>query len=246
VTDTRDRSDRRHEAAYSVTGKQKSPLGWLPWAALLLLLAVAALIVLLVRNVGDDGDDAGVDVSDDPAAAAAGSDTDAADVEATVADAAATPVATAAPPTAANAATGSATTVAGAGSAGDGGAPASAGAPLTAGGQAILPIPAGGLASLAGQAVIGTAVTVESVVADEGFWVGSGATDRVFVFLTPQARTTAGESPFQVEAGQRINLQGSLIPLPGDAASLGVDPAEGAEQLQEQGHLVEATQIALS
>ena len=66
MTDTRE----RHEAAYSATGKRKTPLAWLPWAGLLLLLLLGALVFLLVRNVGDDGDDSGVDVQDDPAAAA--------------------------------------------------------------------------------------------------------------------------------------------------------------------------------
>jgi hypothetical protein len=117
---------------------------------------------------------------------------------------------------------------------------------LTAGGQSLLPLPPAGLGALSGQAATGTAVNVESVVADEGFWVGSDATNRVFVRLTPEARSTEGESPFQVQAGQLINVEGTLIPLPDAPGTLGVDPAEGADQLLQQGHLIEATRIELT
>ena len=80
----------------------------------------------------------------------------------------------------------------------------------------------------------------------EGFWVGTSPTDRVFVFLTPGARSTEGESPFQVEAGQSISLEGTLVPLPGAPETPGVEAAEGADQLLQQGHIVEATVIALT
>lgn len=55
---------------------------------------------------------------------------------------------------------------------------------------------------------------VESVVADEGFWVGDGPGMRVFVRLTPEARNSSGESPFQVEAGQTIELEGTVTGRP--------------------------------
>lgn len=44
---------RTGPGAHSSTGRSKSPLGWLPWAAVLLLLLLALLVVLVVRNVGD-------------------------------------------------------------------------------------------------------------------------------------------------------------------------------------------------
>ena len=117
---------------------------------------------------------------------------------------------------------------------------------LRAGDTALLPVPATGLSPLSGTDVRAEGVTVESVVADEGFWVGSSAEERVFVFLTPQARTRQGESPFQVRAGQRVNLQGALRPVPRDITPFGVDALEGADQLRQQGQYVEATQIALT
>lgn len=274
---TNRRSDDRHDAAYSATGRRKARLAWLPWAALLLLLVLAGIVFLIARNAGDDSDDAGIDVVDDAATGdddsvgldgqdAGEGDVDDGDITGSSDDAstsnadADTPSTNAsnddvsagttanAPAPAASAAgsnpTASATPTAG-GDAGGGAAPAG-GAPLVAGDQPILPLPADGLAPLAGQAVTGTAVPVESVVADEGFWGGTSPTDRVFVVLTPEARTTQGESPFQVQAGQSINLAGTLIPLPGDPETLGVDPDEGAEQLLQQGHVVEATSIALT
>ena len=118
---------------------------------------------------------------------------------------------------------------------------------LTAGGRSLLPLSAAGpLGNLSGQAVTGKGVTVESVVADEGFWVGPNANDRVFVSLLPQARGSGGESPFQVRKGQRVELAGNLRPVPANLAGLGVDEAEGAAQLRSQGQYIEASSVRLS
>ena len=92
----------------------------------------------------------------------------------------------------------------------------------------------------------GNGVAVESVVADEGFWVGPNANDRVFVSLLPQARGSGGESPFQVRTDQRVELAGALRPVPANLAGLGVDEAEGAAQLRSQGQYIEATSVRLS
>ena len=164
------------------------------------------IMFLVIRNLADDGDQAGVDARNDPAAATATS---------------AAPAAPAAPA---------------------GGQQAQ----LSAGGGDLFQLASGGgLASLAGQQAQGRGVTVESVVADEGFWVGQPGR-RVFVFLTPQARTRAGESPFQVQPGQRINLTGTVRPVPADVTPFGVDRNEGADELRRQGHFVEATTVQLT
>ena len=98
-----------------------------------------------------------------------------------------------------------------------------------------------------GKAAVGKGVQVQSVVADEGFWVGSSATDRAFVYLTPEARKSNGESGFQVKAGQRIDLNGTVARVsPKGAAELGVTDAEGARQLTGQGAYVRADQVRLS
>ena len=119
-------------------------------------------------------------------------------------------------------------------------------AALSAGGKDLVGLPSGGLAALQGQPAQGSA-RVESVVADEGFWVGSGPSERVFVFLTPQARQSAGESGFQVQPGQTVSLAGTVkASSPEFARSAGVTEAEGARQLVEQGGYVEATEVRLA
>lgn len=119
-------------------------------------------------------------------------------------------------------------------------------AALSAGGQDLLAVEGGRIGTLAGQQASGTA-QVESVVADEGFWVGADAARRVFVFLTPEARRSAGESGFQVEAGQTVSLEGTVkASSPEFAQSAGVTDAEGSAQLVEQGGYVEATQVRLA
>lgn len=95
-----------------------------------------------------------------------------------------------------------------------------------------------------GQAAVGRGVAVQSVVSDEGFWVGSSASDRVYVHLTPQARGGQGESPFQVRAGQHIDLNGTVTAFRGQA--FGVTEAEGLAQLRDEAAYVEATTVRLS
>ncbi len=87
---------------------------------------------------------------------------------------------------------------------------------------------------------------VQSVVSDEGFWVGSDEASRVFVFLTTQARRSQGESGFQVTAGQTVQLEGALTPLADtpDAAE-GVTADEGLGQLEQQGGYVRADSVSL-
>lgn len=123
---------------------------------------------------------------------------------------------------------------------------AAEGAALSAGGQDLLSVEGGRIGALEGERASGTA-QVESVVADEGFWVGTDAANRVFVFLTPEARRSAGESGFQVEAGQTVSLQGTVkTSSPDFAQNAGVTGAEGAQQLVEQGGYVEATEVRLA
>jgi len=127
-----------------------------------------------------------------------------------------------------------------------GAAPPAAGAAavgsVVAAGAAILPLPADGLAASADQRATGTAVPVESVVSDEGFWIGSGPGERLFVQLQID-----GESPFQVQAGQLVDLEGTVIPVSADPeAELGVDAAEGRDELVQQGFLILTDRLSLS
>lgn len=206
---------------------------------LLGLLALAAGIFLLVRNAGDDDDKGGVDVTNEDGSKSDGgggskSSTTKADdssKSSTTVDDSPTTTAGGAPTTTAG---GTATTAPGGGASGD----------LKAGDTALLPLPSGGVAPLVDEKATGGA-TVESVVADEGFWVGEGPGKRVFVHLSPEARTSSGESPFQVKAGQQISLEGTVTAAPADAADLGVTDAEGATELTDQGAYVEATKVTL-
>ena len=133
---------------------------------------------------------------------------------------------------------------------GSAGAPAAGGAGgagvLTAGGTSLLPLatvagPGGSLTSLVGQPAAGSGVTVVSVPADEGFWVGSSETDRVWVQLTG-----TGESGYVVQQGDQVEFTGTVVAHdPGYAEQIGVDPAEGAEQLAAQGAHLEVPKSEL-
>jgi hypothetical protein len=222
---------------------------WLWGLLLLALLGLGAF--LLLRNVGDDSDKAGVDVTDEEAPdapAGGGNDTTDGDASTTTApdgDATTTTApggaTTTAPAGATTTAPPGATTTAPSGGATT--APA-AGAGLSAGTVALVPPPPEGLGSVVGDQASGTG-KVESVVADEGFWVGDGPGRRVFVRLTEEARGGARESPFQVTAGQDITLEGSVTALP-DVSELGVTPEEGADELMALGGYIEATRVTLS
>jgi RNA polymerase sigma factor (sigma-70 family) len=103
-------------------------------------------------------------------------------------------------------------------------------------GQAILPL-AGRppLARYAGKGVQGRGVRVQMVAANEGFWIGTSARDRVWVQLT---RTR--ESPFKVKTGQRVWFIGTMVANPpGYPKQVGVTTAEGASLLRQQGYHVE-------
>ena len=202
----------------------RTPLGWLPWALLGLLALLLAVCFLLVNALDDDGT---AGPAGDSLGQAGGS-------------AAAAPGAEG--PAAGTAADGTSTDGTGA----DGtGADGTGSAALTADGQDLLAAAGSSLAGRVGQQVQGAA-TVESVVSDEGFWVGSPQS-RVFVYLTPEARRSQGESGFQVTAGQTVRLGGSLAAL-GESpeAADGVTAPEGLGELQQQQAYVRADAVELA
>jgi hypothetical protein len=115
---------------------------------------------------------------------------------------------------------------------------------LSAGGTDLLPLASSGgdLAQYEGETVDGRSVQVESVVSDEGFWVGDGSEERVFVLLD-----LAGESGPDFDAGDRLDLSGTVTTAPeGFADDLGVTSEEGADLLGQQGTYVEATEVELA
>jgi RNA polymerase sigma factor (sigma-70 family) len=124
--------------------------------------------------------------------------------------------------------------------------PAAAPAPTTgtvfAGSVPILPLSAGNvLTTFIGQEATSSDVPVQSVPADEGFWIGNG-TDRLWVQLE-----TPVESPIQIRAGQHVAFRGRVTANPpGFTQQIGVLPNEGADQLTSQGVHIRVSVSALS
>lgn len=86
------------------------------------------------------------------------------------------------------------------------------------------------LSGYQGQPVRADRVLVLSVPADEGFWIGTSNTNRIWVQLRGDV-----ESRQQVRPGQRVTFTGTMAPTPPNfPASTGVTPAEGAAQLAAQ------------
>ena len=128
-----------------------------------------------------------------------------------------------------------------AGTAAEGAGAAPAEGTVSAEGTDLLPIASsdGDLTQYEGRSVEARSVPVESVVSDEGFWVGNSVEERVFVRLALE-----GESGPDVDAGDRVDLSGTMTSAPdGFAESLGVTPEEGADQLEQQGTYIEANEI---
>jgi hypothetical protein len=135
---------------------------------------------------------------------------------------------------------------AGAAAAGAAGAAGAGDSTLTADGTALLPVaqaagPNGELTAQAGKTATARGVLVQSVPADEGFWVGTSDTDRVWVQLNG-----TGESGYVVQQGDRVDFTGQVTTHgPDFAVGVGVDAAEGADQLGGQGAHLEVAKPEL-
>ena len=111
---------------------------------------------------------------------------------------------------------------------------------LTAGGTSLLPLSEaaaadGSLSEYAGEAALGSGMTVWSVPADEGFWVGTSDTDRVWVQLIGPV-----ESPYAVRAGDTVSFTGVVVVHAADFPSrVGAGKDEGADLLAAQGAHIE-------
>jgi RNA polymerase sigma factor (sigma-70 family) len=107
---------------------------------------------------------------------------------------------------------------------------------LTVPGGSLLPVPAGsGLARWSGQPVTARGAPVAQVWADEGFWVGPGGSNRIWVQLVGR-----GESPFWVRPGQKVSFIGRLVPnAPGYAQRAGLTEREGRKLLAGQTQHIE-------
>ncbi len=182
----------------------------------LLLAAIVALLLLLSQCTGDDPE-----AGSDPAAQTSSATADPSG-SASAGPSSGSPTPSSAAPDSS--------------AAPSGGAATGGGQVVTADGRSVLPLAAGSdaataLGGLTGQPVTATGVRVLAVPADEGFWLGTSETERVWVQLTGEA----GESPYQVQEGDLVDLEGTVEAH--DAAfpeQAGVDDAEGAQQLADQ------------
>lgn len=97
------------------------------------------------------------------------------------------------------------------------------------------------LTAYVGQPVRGLRVLVLAVPADEGFWVGTGPRDRIWVQLR-----TKGESEATIRVGQRVSFTGVMVAAPpGFAARIGLTPVEGAAALAARAAYVSVPESAL-
>ena len=235
---------------------RKKPLAWLPWALLAGIAALLALILIAINLIDDDGPPGeagdslgqlgGGDAAPAPNLAVAPAPT-----SAEVPSALPTPTDIPSalptdPPAEGSAGSSDGAAPSDAASPGAGASGGASGAALTVGGQDdLLALTGASLAGRSGQPVSGTA-EVQSVVSDEGFWVGSSTDERVYVFLTPAARKANGESNFTVKAGQTVQVEGELATTASSPKSLtGVTGGEGLSQLKNQGAFVQASSVAL-
>jgi hypothetical protein len=117
-----------------------------------------------------------------------------------------------------------------------------AGGTLTAGGASLLPVPVEGLSKYAGMDGEGKSVEVQSVVKDEGFFVGTSDTDRVYVEYGGDVGKN--ESNFVPAEGDKVNLKGPLRPAPDDPAkTLKLTEAADAELVKQQGAYLNADSV---
>ena len=112
---------------------------------------------------------------------------------------------------------------------------------LSAGGAQLLPPPEGGLSTQVGQNASGKDVVVQAVNGNEGFFVGSGTKDRVYVEWGGDVG--ADEADFQPKEGDRVNLNGPVKAAPEKAERvLNLSP-EDAALVSRQGAYVNAEEV---
>ena len=109
--------------------------------------------------------------------------------------------------------------------------------PLTVVGAGKIPMSASRLDDYVSKRVSGKGLLIDSVPANEGFWIGGG-NNRVFIRLTKPA-----ESGFTARAGRRVTFAGTVVKHgPGFARRMGVTRAEGAAELRRGLVHIEAPQ----
>ena len=99
------------------------------------------------------------------------------------------------------------------------------------------------LPGLTGRRAVARGARVLTVPADEGFWLSTGGSDRVWVQLTGRPP----ESPYTVRPGDRVSFTGRIAPNGrGFARRVGVTRAEGAAALTADREHLNVTKRGLS
>ena len=124
----------------------------------------------------------------------------------------------------------------------DGGNAGSNAGQLAAGGTKLLPPPANGLSGQVGETASGSNVVVQSVNGNEGFFVGSSATERVYVEWGGDVGENEA-SRFRPDVGQRVNLTGPVQNAgASELAKLKLSSAD-ADLVRSQGAFVNADRV---
>jgi RNA polymerase sigma factor (sigma-70 family) len=116
-------------------------------------------------------------------------------------------------------------------------------ATLTVDGTRLLPATrVTSVAAFVGHTAVARDVPVQAVPADEGFWVGTGPGQRVWVQLDTRGR----ESAIRIRPGQRASFSAKVLRSEADTAGrLGITEAEGAFELTAAGGYLLANPTAV-
>ena len=114
---------------------------------------------------------------------------------------------------------------------------------LNAAGAQLLPPPAGGLSGQVGETATGKDVVVQSVNGNEGFFVGSSTTDRVYVEWGGDIGQNEA-SQFQPKEGDKVNLTGPVQAAGAEQLRKLKLSAEDLELVRSQGAFVNADRVA--
>lgn len=90
------------------------------------------------------------------------------------------------------------------------------------------------LSSFVGHTVSAAGARVQSVPADEGFWIAEGFTERLWVQID-----TVGESPPDVDAGDQVGFTGVVVAHDADYVASRDLSAADAEDLADAGAHIE-------
>jgi len=117
------------------------------------------------------------------------------------------------------------------------------GGTLTAGGTSLLPVPVAGLSDFAGMDGEGKSVVVQSVNANEGFFVGMSDTDRVYVEYGGGVGSDESDG-YKPKQGDKVNLTGPVKAAPEDPAkTLKLADAADADLVKQQGAYLNADTV---